>query len=86
VSTPTTIYALVLGLQEPEITKHCFGDCGKGLLAGLMDPDLGALIPCAQAECPHLEKQMDESLWTTVEGHSVYLRRLKPIQQEGTTA
>ncbi len=73
------IYALVLSLQEPEITAHCFGDCGKGLMAGLYDPDLGNLIPCAQTECPHLEKQSDESLWTDAQGRPVFLRRLKPM-------
>lgn len=73
------IYALVLRLQEPEITAHCFGDCGRGILSGLMDDDLGPLIPCAHEQCPHLEAQMDEPLWTDPqEGRPVYLRRLVP--------
>ena len=74
------LFALVLGLQEPEITAHCFGDCGKALLAGISDPDLGALIPCAQEECPHLEKQMDEPLGTS-DGYQIYLRRLVPMKE-----
>ncbi len=72
------LYAMVLRLQEPEITTHCFGDCGRAILLGLADDDLGPLIPCAQAKCPHLEEQMDEPLWTAEDGRPVYLRRLVP--------
>ena len=72
------LYAMVLRLQEPEITAHCFGDCGRAILMGLADDNLGPLIPCAQAQCPHLEAQMDEPLWTAEDGRPVYLRRLVP--------
>lgn len=71
------IYVTVLRLQEPAITKHCFGDCGKALLAAYTDPDLGALCPCAQAVCPHIETQSDEPLWTDTDGRSVYLRKIR---------
>lgn len=45
----------------------------------LFDDDLGALVPCAQEECPHLDKQMDEPLWKDGQGRDVYLRRLKSL-------
>ena len=74
------LYGVVLRLQEPEITANCYGNgCGRGIFAALFDDDLGALVPCAQEECPHLEKQMDEPLWKDGEGRDVYLRRLKSL-------
>ena len=74
------IYGVVLRLQEPEITARCYGkECGRGIFAALFDDDLGALVPCAQEECPHLEKQTDEPLWKDGEGRDVYLRRLTPL-------
>lgn len=74
------IYGVVLRLQEPEITANCYGNgCGRGIFAALFDDDLGALVPCAQEECPHLDKQMDEPLWKDGEGRDVYLRRLRTL-------
>ena len=74
------LYGVVLRLQDPEITANCYGNgCGRGIFAALFDDDLGALVPCAQEECPHLEKQMDEPLWKDGEGRDVYLRRLKSL-------
>ena len=70
-------FAVVLRLQEPLITEHCFGDCGKALIAGLMDDMLGALIPCATEQCPHLDKQMDKPLGTAFHDAPVFLRKLK---------
>lgn len=74
------IYGVVLRLQEPEITARCYGkDCGRGIFAALFYDDIGALVPCAQEECPFLEKQTDEPLWKDGEGRDVYLRRLVPL-------
>lgn len=73
-------YAVVLGLQEAEITKHCFGDCGKAILAAMHDEELGPLIPCAQSECPHLSMQTDEPMWHNNDGRPVYLRKLVPLR------
>lgn len=71
------LFGVVLRLQEPEITANCYGSgCGRGIFALLFDDDLGALVPCAQEECPHLDKQTDEPLWKDGEGRDVYLRRL----------
>ncbi len=74
------LFAVVLRLQEPEISARCYGkDCGRGILAVMTDDDLGALVPCAQDVCPYLEKQTDEPLWKDGRGNDVYLRRLTPI-------
>jgi len=74
------IFGVVLRLQEAEITARCYGkECGRGIFAALFDDDLGALVPCAQEECPYLEKQTDEPLWKDGEGRDVYLRRLTPL-------
>lgn len=76
----TRIFGVVLRLQEPEITANCYGrGCGRGIFAALFDDDLGALVPCAQEECPHLDKQTDEALWKDAEGRDVFLRRLKAL-------
>ena len=74
------LFAVVLRLQEPEISARCYGkDCGRGILDVMTDDDLGALVPCAQDVCPYLEKQTDEPLWKDGRGNDVYLRRLTPI-------
>lgn len=75
------MYVMALSLQEPEITAHCFGDCGRGILAPMFDRDLGALVPCSQEECPHLDKQTTEPIWKDSGGRDVYLRRLVTLPQ-----
>jgi len=74
------VFGVVLRLQEPEITARCYGkECGRGIFAAMFTPELGALVPCLQEECPFLEKQMDEPLWIDGEGRDVYLRRLTTL-------
>jgi hypothetical protein len=75
-------YATVLATQEAEITKHCFGDCGKAILAAMHDDALGPLIPCAQPECPHLSMQSNEPMWLNTDGRPVFLRRLVPLSDK----
>jgi hypothetical protein len=75
------MYVVVVSRQEPEITSHCFGDCGRGILMVMSDPDLGAIEPCRQEECPHLDKQTAVPLWNDINGRDVYLRRLVPLPQ-----
>lgn len=66
--------------QKPLIDKHCFGDCGKVSMAGvIMDDTLGGFWVCSHEPCPWLEKQMDEPYGTTMsfgQPHEVYLRVL----------
>lgn len=74
------IYALVLDVQEAEITARCYGsECGHGLLGAIFDDCIGALVPCAQEQCPFLEQQMDEPIGKDSEGHDVYLRKMTPL-------
>lgn len=66
--------------QKPLIDKHCFGDCGKVSVAGVIeDAELGGLWVCCETVCPWLDKQMDEPYGTTMSfgrPHEVYLRMI----------
>jgi hypothetical protein len=74
------MFAVVINLQEPEITARCYGmECGRGIFSTLFDDSLGALVLCAHEACPHLDKQTDEPLWKDGEGRDVYLRRMTPL-------
>ena len=72
------IYGLVFALQEKEITKYCFGECKKIVLGAIDGGDgIGTLIPCKEADCPFLEKQMETSIGSSnIDGEPVYLRKL----------
>ena len=72
------LFAVVLGLQRPEIEQYCFHDCGKIIVGGLDDKQLGSLLPCRQETCPFLDKEMAEP-FGEVDGETVYLRKLKGI-------
>lgn len=67
--------------QKPLIEKHCFGDCGKVSMAGVIeDEHLGGLWVCCEEVCPYLDKQMDEPYGQTMsfgQLHEVYLRTIK---------
>lgn len=82
-STPEKVYGLMIlqPSQEPGITAHCFGDCGKISMAGAIACEqTGGLMVCCEHECPFLEKQMDEPWGTTMSfgrPHEVYLRTVK---------
>jgi hypothetical protein len=66
--------------QKPLIEKHCFGDCGKVSMAGVIaDDELGGLYVCSETQCPWLLKQTDEPYGNTMSfgrPHEVYLRLL----------
>lgn len=80
---PIKIYGVLLNhkTQDPLIKAHCFGDCGKISIAGVIyDEELGGIGVCCHAPCPHLDKEMDEPIGTTQsfgKTHEVYLRKLK---------
>jgi hypothetical protein len=66
--------------QEPLIKKHCFGDCGKVSMAGvIMDDTVGGFWVCCEEACPWLDKQMDVPYGTTMSfgrPHEIYVRML----------
>lgn len=83
---PTKVYGLIAmeKTQKPLIDKHCFGDCGKVSMAGVINDDLvGPLWVCCEEVCPWLGKQMDEPYGTTMSfgrPHAIYLRVLSDTQ------
>lgn len=66
--------------QGPLITKHCFGDCGKVSMGGVIDDPLtGGLVVCCEAQCPWLKAEMSEPYGQTMSfgrPHDVYIRAL----------
>lgn len=79
---PTKVFGVLPfhKLQKPLIDKHCFGDCGKVSMGGvIMDDTVGGMFVCCEEVCPWLEKQMDKPFGTTNsfgKPHEVYLRLL----------
>lgn len=71
--------------QEAAAKKHCFGDCGKISMGGLiMDELTGGLFVCCQLTCPHEGKVIENYGETMSFGrpHTVHLRLLEPVQDE----
>lgn len=79
---PIKVYGLLMMHKEqrPLIDKHCFGDCGKVSLAGVIDGgDVGGLWVCPEDACPWLGKQTDAPYGTTTSFgklHDIHLRLL----------
>ena len=67
--------------QKPAIEAYCFGSCGKIIVGALEIPlDDGILMTllCRAAQCPALDRQMDEPIGELPEtGELVYLRKLR---------
>ena len=86
-SAPIKVYGLLMmhPEQKPLIEKHCFGDCRKVSLGGVIDGgEVGGLWVCPEHVCPWLGKQTDEPFGTTMSfgaPHEVYLRVLSDTPQ-----
>lgn len=66
--------------QEAAAKAHCFGDCGKISMAGVIaDEYTGGLFVCCEPTCPHMEREFDNYGKTMSFGrpHDVTLRILK---------
>ena len=75
------LFAIV---QSPQIKAWCWGSCGKGLIGSINLCEGVDAIACAQAECPHLDKDDTEPGGTVQwpddgEPCEVWLRKLKDI-------
>jgi hypothetical protein len=87
-SDATRMYAVPLAAHEMfgvDVGSICWGECGKGSIGGI---DLGedSAIPCFEAECPYLDKQMDKPSGTVEFGgeeQPVYLRRINAARARG---
>jgi len=77
---PKPIYALIWGIlsQQEIINAHCFITCGKIIMGGINDIDLGPLMVCRtpKDQCPQFDKEMDEP-FGEVNGDPVFIRKLK---------
>ena len=74
----TTIYLVPWTVQK-FAGDICWGSCGKGQVGAIgIDVWGGTIecIPCREAECPHVEREME---WpgADVDGDSVVMRKLK---------
>lgn len=72
--------AVLAPRQKAQAEKHCFGDCGKISMAGVIhDEQTGGLFVCCHKECPHEEEVIKH--YGTTHGfgqhHTVHLRILK---------
>lgn len=86
---PIKVYGLMVleKSQKPLIEKHCFGDCGKISMGGVIEDELvGGLMVCCEEVCPWLRKQTDQPYGTTMSfgrPHEVYLRTLTDAPEGG---
>lgn len=78
------IYAVPINIksQDELSQKHCFGDCGKIILAGLDLHDFGSSFICRMDVCPHEDKTAGPI--GDLDGEEVMLRKLKetPVRAE----
>ncbi len=55
--------------------KHCFGDCGKIICAGLDLQDLGSAFICSEYYCPH--EEIKSPIVGELDREPVVVRKLK---------
>lgn len=72
--------AVLAPTQERAATAHCFGDCGKISMGGVIaDEHTGGLFVCCESQCPYMEKEFPGYGETNSFGkpHQITLRILK---------
>jgi len=74
------IYAVIIDIPEQnELSKkHCFGDCGKIICAGL-NLGFGSSFICRIDQCPYEEKRTPEV--GDLDGEPVVLRKLNELPE-----
>lgn len=80
--------AVLAPTQKAAAEAHCFGDCGKISMGGIINDELtGGLFVCCQPVCPYMEQEMPDYGTTMSFGkpHSVTLRLLKQEDAQGVT-
>lgn len=62
--------------QEPLITQHCFGDCGRISLGAIIDHETGlSFLPCKHDDCQYEERRSEA--FGEVQGCEFIMRKLK---------
>ena len=87
--TDGKLFVVPFELQQDQIKAWCWGKaCGKGLIWAVDLGNYGSGIPCRVAECPYLDREMDEPIGIVAgpcsTGEPVYLRKLRDLPEEGT--
>lgn len=73
--------AVMAPKQKAAADAHCFGDCGKISMAGVIDdPMTGGLFVCCEPTCPYMAEEIPQYGTTMSFGelHEVTLRLLRP--------
>lgn len=66
--------------QKVAVQSHCFGDCGKISMAGvIMDDQVGGLFVCCEETCPYQQEELRGYGQTMSFGepHTIHLRILR---------
>lgn len=77
--------AVMAPKQKAAAEAHCFGDCGKISMGGVINYEMtGGLFVCCEPKCPYMADELDGYGETMSFGqhHTVTLRFLAPL--EGT--
>ena len=73
------LWVVPFSIQQEQISAWCWGKgCGKGLI-GVIDLGMYTAVPCREAECPYLDREMDEPMGEDSDGVPVYLRKLREM-------
>lgn len=85
-ATKLPIYGVPFEMQRAEIGAWCWGErCGKGEAGAIVcGSDLPTLMPCAEPDCPFVDRQSDTTIGD-VDGRPVYLRKLRDLADEVPT-
>lgn len=75
------IYGLVLMLQQAEIERYCFGECGNVIIGGIDTDVAGPLVPCKRDECLHEEATTPVMGTSALTGEEIKIRKLKPVKE-----
>jgi hypothetical protein len=77
--------AVLAEKQKAAVEAHCFGDCGKISMGGVINDDMtGGLMVCCEPTCPYMEREW-KNYGTTMsfeKPHVVTLRLLRPEESK----
>ena len=74
--------AFMAPAQKDAVRAHCFGDCGKISMAGVvMDDQVGGLFICCQESCPYQQHEFPAygETMSFGEKHVIHLRVLEQL-------
>jgi hypothetical protein len=83
------LFVVSFELQQEQVKAWCLGKgCGKGIMGAIDIGVYGSGIPCRQADCPYLDREMDQPMGIVAgpcsTGGPVYLRKLRDLPKEAS--